>query len=68
MPEIAEVETVRNVLKKSILNKKIKTIDIYYEPIIASDINEFKTSLIGESFQDIKRWGKYCYFLLNIIL
>ena len=30
MPEIAEVETVRNTLKKRILGKKIKKVDVYY--------------------------------------
>ena len=29
MPEIAEVETVRNVLKQRILNKKIKDVKLY---------------------------------------
>ena len=30
MPEIAEVETVRNTLKKRILNKKIKNVNVIY--------------------------------------
>ena len=42
MPEIAEVETVRNTLKKRILNKKIVDIDILYKNIIESNIDDFK--------------------------
>ena len=42
MPEIAEVETVRNTLKRMILNKKIVDVKIIYPKIIESDINDFK--------------------------
>lgn len=59
MPELAEVETVRNVLKDKILNKPIKNIDILYPKMIENDLNYFKNSLIGQSFLDIKRKGKY---------
>lgn len=62
MPEIAEVETVRNTLKKRILNKKIKEVKVFYEPIIESNINDFKNNLIGQSFIDIKRRGKWLIF------
>ncbi len=62
MPEIAEVETVRNTLKKRILNKKIINIDIFYEPIIESNIEDFKKDLINKSFIDIKRRGKWLIF------
>lgn len=65
MPEIAEVETVRNVLKKSILHKKIIGVDIYYDKMIENDINEFKNCLINNEFIDIKRIGKWLIFELN---
>ena len=42
MPEIAEVETVRNTLKRMILNKKIKEVNIIYPKMIESDIDDFK--------------------------
>lgn len=62
MPEIAEVETVRNTLKKMILHKKIKKIEVYYEPIIESNVVKFTKDLIGQSFIDIKRKGKWLIF------
>ena len=34
MPEIAEVETVRNTLKRMILNKKIIDVNIIYPKIL----------------------------------
>lgn len=65
MPEIAEVETVRNTLKKQILLKKIKEVKVLYERMIDSDIDEFKNNLKGEKFIDIKRRGKWLIFELD---
>ena len=61
MPEIAEVETVRRTLLKRILNKKIKEVKVIYPNIIASkslDVNY----LVGQSFKDIDRVGKWLIF------
>lgn len=65
MPEIAEVETVRNTLKNMILNKKIVDVNIIYPKIIESDIKDFKDILIGREFVDIDRIGKWLMFDLN---
>ena len=65
MPEIAEVETVRNVLKKSILHKRIIGVDIYYDKMIEGNVEEFKKCLINNEFVDIKRVGKWLIFELN---
>lgn len=65
MPEIAEVETVRNTLKKQILHKRIKNVRVLYERIIESDLEEFKKVLKGNEFVDIKRRGKWLIFELE---
>ena len=65
MPEIAEVETVRNVLKEKILNKKIKDVIIYYKKMIQNDEEEFKNVLINNEFKDILRKGKWLIFELK---
>ncbi len=65
MPEIAEVETVRNTLKKMILKKKIKDVNVIYPNIIIGSIKEFKDILINKSFEDIKRKGKWLLFDLG---
>ena len=65
MPEIAEVETVRNTLKKQILKKKIKDVKILYSKIIETDLEDFKKHLIGNEFIDIKRRGKWLIFELH---
>ena len=61
MPEMAEVETVRNVLKKRILNKKIIDVKIIYSKMIdKSSLN--LNNLINQSFININRKGKYLIF------
>lgn len=65
MPEIAEVETVRQTLKRRILKKQIKNVNVIYERMIESDLNEFKTKLIGLEFDDILRKGKWLLFSIG---
>jgi len=65
MPELPEVETVRNVLKKRILNKRIKEVNILYSKMIENNEDEFKKILIGNEFKDILRKGKWLIFELN---
>ena len=65
MPEIAEVETVRNTLKNMILNKKIKSVNVIYPKMLESDVEEFKKLLPERKFIDIKRVGKWLIFDLG---
>ena len=65
MPELPEVETVRRSLLDLIIGKTINNIDIYYERIVQSDVKEFKTLLVGETFCDISRYGKFLIFILS---
>ena len=66
MPELPEVETVKETLKARILNEKIVAVDVFYENIIdeSSRVN-FKELLIGESIRDILRYGKYLIFIFD---
>ena len=65
MPELPEVETVRQTLKNFVLNQKIENIEIYYQNIVDGDCEEFKHILISQSIIDIKRVGKYLIFELE---
>ncbi len=65
MPELAEVETVKNVLKMRILHKKIKDVKILYAKMLDNNEEEFKNILIGNEFKDILRRGKWLIFELN---
>ena len=65
MPELPEVETVKEKLKKELLRKRINDIKVFYDGIIATDINNFKKNIIGEEIIDIKRRGKFLIFELT---
>ena len=65
MPEIAEVETVRNTLKNMILNKPIKSVNVIYPKMLDSNLDELVSILPGKSFKDIKRIGKWLIFDLG---
>jgi len=65
MPELPEVETVRRVLKESLINRKIIDIDIRYSPIIDMDSLEFKNKIINKTIIDINRLGKFLIINLN---
>src|SRR5690625_156873 len=67
MPELPEVETIRRTLKRFILDKTIEEIIVYWPNIVKypDDVEEFKHMLIGQTFRDIKRSGKFLRFELD---
>jgi len=65
MPELPEVETVKEKLKKELLHKRINDIKIFYDGIIATDLNSFKKNIINEEIIDITRRGKFLIFELT---
>jgi len=66
MPELPEVETVRRQLKEKILNKKILSVDIYYDNIIEyPSKEEFIKNIRNETINDIDRYGKWLIFILD---
>lgn len=64
MPELPEVETVRQTLKQIALTKRIKAIDVYWDKIIKqpATAEDFKLLLIGQELTDIRRKGKFLLF------
>lgn len=66
MPELPEVETVKETLKSKIIGEKIVSVDVYYETMIDESCrSDFKELLIGETITDILRYGKYLFFIFN---
>ena len=65
MPEIAEVETVRQVLRKRLLKRQIRNVNVIYDRIVESDLEEFKRLLPGMTFKEILRRGKWLIFDLG---
>lgn len=66
MPELPEVETVKETLKRLVLNKKITNVIINYPNIIEyPSSDEFKKKIINQTIIDMKRRGKWLMFELN---
>lgn len=65
MPELPEVETVRQVLEPLVKDHVITKIDILKKRIILSDEDEFVKLLTGSRFKTIKRIGKYLIFIFT---
>ena len=61
MPELPEVETVRRILEKRYVGKKIIDVDILYPKMIHSPIEEFKANIEGQTITSISRKGKYLF-------
>ena len=65
MPELAEVRTVKSVLKKNLIGRTIKDIKYRYDGIIKSDKKEFKDILIGRTITDVDNYGKWLFIKLG---
>lgn len=65
MPELPEVETVKNILINIVRNQTIINIDVLRTSTIDGDVNTFISSLKGETFLDVSRIGKYLIFHLT---
>ncbi len=66
MPELPEVETVRQTLKKLVINKKIIGVDVLLSRILRNvDPLLFQSSLVNQKIEDINRKGKYLIFELT---
>ena len=65
MPELPEVETVKEVLKQHLVHKTIESIDVFYPGILEDPMDEFLKNTLNKTIIDIKRYGKYLIFELN---
>ncbi len=57
MPEIAEVRTVRDALRKELIGRKIINVNILYSGIVKTDLEEFKSILKNKTFKEITTIG-----------
>ena len=63
MPELPEVETVRQTLRRNILGKTVEGITVLYERMLVGiKREEFVEKLVGKKIIEIYRLGKYLFF------
>lgn len=65
MPELPEVETIKEIIEPEIKGKTIAAIDVYRGASILSGDKEFVSSLVGETFLSLSREGKFLLFHLT---
>lgn len=66
MPELPEVETVKETLKRNVIGKIIEEVYIYHNNVIEfPSVEEFKEQIKKEKIINIHRRGKWLMFELN---
>ena len=65
MPELPEVETIKNTLIGIVKDRTIRKIDILRDSLVANNPKEFKLGLENEKFLAVSRKGKYLFFHLT---
>ncbi len=70
MPEMPEVETVRLIIEPLIKGKTIDHVEVYFDKLVLSNLDEFKEKLKGKTIIKLDRYGKYLFFMLsdNLVL
>jgi len=65
MPELPEVETIKNELLPHIIGRKVTGIDLFWERMVRQpSAEEFRSHLIGQRITGASRRGKY--LILNL--
>ena len=64
MPELPEVETVRSVLARDVVGKKIKTVAVTNGRVVRrhKSAKEFRERVEGRTIKSVSRLGKYLIF------
>ena len=65
MPELPEVETICDDLRKKIINKKIVTVIVKKKNLIRNSILQFKKRIINSRIVNISRRGKLIIISLS---
>lgn len=67
MPELPEVETVKNTLKQLVAGKTISDVVVRWPKMVKhpTDVQAFQTLLVGQMIHDINRRGKFLRFDLD---
>lgn len=65
MPELPEVETVRQILNTFLPKQQIVAVHVYKKRIIRGDVEQFINTLVGRTFGAVERIGKYLIFTFD---
>ncbi len=66
MPELPEVETIRNELLPYVIGRTITGVTLFWERIVRSpSVEEFVSKVVGQEITGLTRRGKYLFFNLS---
>jgi len=66
MPELPEVETIKNELIPHVVGRRVAGITLFWEKAVRQPaVPEFRSRLIGQEITGITRRGKYLFFHLS---
>ncbi len=65
MPELPEVEVVRQVLEGQLKGHTIESLECFYPPLFQNDLEDFSNKVCGQKIIAIKRRAKYLVFCLE---
>jgi formamidopyrimidine-DNA glycosylase len=66
VPELPEVETIKNELLPYVIGRKITGVMLFWERIVRTpSADEFTEEIIGQTITGLTRRGKYLFFHLN---
>ncbi len=66
MPELPEVETIKNELMPHVIGRRITGVTLIWEGIVPdTSVEEFRSRLLGQRISNLGRRGKYLFFHLS---
>lgn len=66
MPELPEVETIKNALAPIIVGQSVVDVELFWQKALSKPSpDEFRRELIGQTLEGIRRRGKYFLFDLS---
>ncbi len=66
MPELPEVETIKNELLPHVLGRTIQSVDVYWDKMVKQPpVKEFRSQIAGQKITALSRRGKYLFFHLS---
>jgi formamidopyrimidine-DNA glycosylase len=66
LPELPEVETIKNELSPSVIGRRFKNVTVCdAKPVKQPSVDEFRHKLVGQCVNDLERRGKYLVFHLS---
>jgi formamidopyrimidine-DNA glycosylase len=66
MPELPEVETIKNELLPHVVGRKIAGVDVFWDKMVRQPpVPEFRARVTGRTITDLTRRGKYLFFHLS---